>query len=90
MNVLLVNPNITMPIAVRTSPPLGIAYTAAISERMGHQVRVLDRPVDDTPLEQLVDEFPPDVIGITATTPAASRPRTPAAAWYPERGRCAP
>ncbi|MCL6647111.1 MAG: B12-binding domain-containing radical SAM protein [Chloroflexi bacterium] len=69
MNVLLVNPNITMPIAVRTSPPLGIAYIAAISERMGHQVRVLDMQVDDTPLEQLVDEFPPDVIGITANTP---------------------
>ncbi len=69
MNVLLVNPNISMPIAVRTSPPLGLAYVAAVSEQLGHKVRVLDMQVEDTPLEQVVAEFPPDIVGLTANTP---------------------
>lgn len=69
MNVLLICPNINMPIAVRTSPPLGLAYVAAISERLGHNVRVYDMQVEDTPLEVLLEEFPADVVGLTANTP---------------------
>src|SRR3954451_13118553 len=69
MNVLLINPNISMPIAVRTSPPLGLAYLGAVSERDGHNVRVLDMQVENTPLEKVLEEFPPDMIGLTANTP---------------------
>lgn len=69
MNVLLINPNINMPIAVRTSPPLGLAYLAAVSEHAGYNVRVLDMQVDDTSFETLFAEFPPDVVGFTANTP---------------------
>jgi anaerobic magnesium-protoporphyrin IX monomethyl ester cyclase len=69
MNVLLINPNISMPIAVRTSPPLGLAYLGAVSERAGHNVRVLDMQVENTPLEKVIEEFTPDVVGLTANTP---------------------
>ncbi len=68
MKVLLINPKVDLPIDVRTSPPLGLAYLAAMSEERGDSVRVLDMEVDDTPLQQVVREHAPDVIGITANT----------------------
>jgi anaerobic magnesium-protoporphyrin IX monomethyl ester cyclase len=68
LRVLLVDPKMNLPIEVRSSPSLGIAYLAAVSERRGDQVRVLDMQADDIPLERVVAEFPPDVVGITATT----------------------
>ena len=53
---------------MRTSPPLGLAYIAAVSEQAGHQVRVLDMAVEDRPLEAVLAEFQPDIVGITANT----------------------
>jgi len=53
-------------------PPLNLAYLAAIAEREGHEVRVIDGEADGISLEKVVEktsEFNPDVIGITATTP---------------------
>jgi anaerobic magnesium-protoporphyrin IX monomethyl ester cyclase len=68
LKVLLIDPNVDLPIDVRSSPSLGLAYLAAISERRGDDVRVLDMQVEGTPLRQAVSEHPPDVVGITATT----------------------
>ncbi|NIN64171.1 MAG: B12-binding domain-containing radical SAM protein, partial [Anaerolineae bacterium] len=68
MKVLLINPKVNLPIDVRASPPLGLAYLAAMSERRGDTARVLDTEVQDTRLQELVKEYPPDVIGITANT----------------------
>ena len=68
MRVLLIDPKVDLPIDVRSSPALGLAYLAAMSERRGDQVRVLDMQAEDIPLRQVVDEQQPDVIGITATT----------------------
>jgi anaerobic magnesium-protoporphyrin IX monomethyl ester cyclase len=79
MRILLVNPKSKLPIDTRTSPPLGLAYLAAVSEQQGHQVRVHDGDVEDTPLETALREFAPDVVGLTANTTQI------AAAWRDAR-----
>ena len=68
MRILLVNPKSKLPIDTRTSPPLGLAYLAAVSEQRGDQVRVHDGDVEDTPLEAVIRDFAPDIVGITANT----------------------
>jgi radical SAM superfamily enzyme YgiQ (UPF0313 family) len=68
VRILLVNPKSKLPIDTRTSPPLGMAYLAAVAERQGHQVRVHDGDAEDTPLEVAVGEFAPELAGITANT----------------------
>jgi anaerobic magnesium-protoporphyrin IX monomethyl ester cyclase len=68
LRILLVDPRISLPIDVRSSPSLGLAYLAAMSEQRGDEVRVLDMQMEDLPLEQVVADFSPDVVGITATT----------------------
>ena len=68
MRVLLINPPYNIPIETRASPPLGLAYLVAISERRGDEVRVWDGEVDPEPLEKILEEFRPEVVGITATT----------------------
>lgn len=53
-------------------PPLNLAYLAAIAEKNGHEVRVIDGEVEGLSLKKTLDEvavFDPDIIGITATTP---------------------
>jgi anaerobic magnesium-protoporphyrin IX monomethyl ester cyclase len=68
VRILLVNPKSKLPIDTRTSPPLGLAYLAAVSEQRGDQVRVHDGDVEDTPLEAVIRDFAPDIVGITANT----------------------
>ncbi len=68
MRVLLINPRVDLPIDVRSSPSLGLAYIAATSEKRGDDVRILDMEVENTPLPQVVAELAPEVIGITANT----------------------
>ncbi len=69
MRVLLVNPRFHLPIDTRTSPHLGLAYLAAVSERRGDQVRVFDLDVEETPLTDFVREYRPEIVGITSNTP---------------------
>lgn len=68
MKVLLINPKVNLPIEVRTSPPLGLAYLGAVSEERGDEARILDMEVEETPLTQVLGEERPDLIGITANT----------------------
>ena len=68
MRILLVAPRVNLPIDTRSSPPLGLAYLAAISERRGHEVRVYDGNVERQSLSQMVDQFRPHVVGISANT----------------------
>jgi len=68
LRVLLINPKVDLPIDVRSSPSLGLAYVAAMSQKRGDQVRILDMEVESTPLRQVVKEHVPEVIGITANT----------------------
>jgi len=55
-----------------TWPPLNLAYLAAIAEGMGHAVKIIDAQAEDLSIEETVqrtEEFNPDLIGFTATTP---------------------
>lgn len=55
-----------------TWPPLNLAYLAAMAENAGHQVKIIDAQCEDMPQAQLLretEEFQPDVVGITSTTP---------------------
>ena len=68
MRALLINPKSSLPIDTRTSPSLGLAYLAAVSEQAGHQIRVYDGDVEALPLEATLREFEPHIVGITANT----------------------
>ena len=68
MRALLINPKSSLPIDTRTSPSLGLAYLAAVSEQAGHQIRVYDGDVEALPLEAALREFEPHIVGITANT----------------------
>jgi len=55
-------------------PALGLAYLAAVAEREGHEVRILDcaRGLGWDTVEQEGRAFAPEVVGFTATTPTFS------------------
>ncbi|MFQ6015508.1 MAG: B12-binding domain-containing radical SAM protein [Anaerolineae bacterium] len=69
MRVLLINPKFRLPIDTRTSPHLGLAYLGAVSERRGDQVRIFDMDVEDQPLSEMLRQYRPELVGITANTP---------------------
>lgn len=70
MKVLLVNPPYKE--STYTSPPLGLAYIAAVLRDSGHEPRILDCPalgLGYGDIEKAVREFQPGLVGITAMTP---------------------
>jgi len=69
MRVMLVNPKFRLPIDTRTTPHLGLAYLAAVSEARGDEVFLFDADVEEEPITEAVRRFDPDLIGITANTP---------------------
>jgi len=53
-------------------PPLNLAYLAAIAEKNGHEVKIIDGEAEDIPINEMIKHtamFKPDIIGLTATTP---------------------
>ncbi len=51
--------------------PIGLGYLAAVLERENHEVKIVDCPVlgiDCSALQQVIQEFNPDIIGITSMT----------------------
>jgi radical SAM superfamily enzyme YgiQ (UPF0313 family) len=55
-----------------TFPPLNLAYLAAIAEKNGHVVQLIDGEAEGLTSPDIVEriqEFSPDLIGLTATTP---------------------
>lgn len=69
MRVLLINPKFHLPIDTRTTPHLGLAYLAAVSEKRGDEVCVFDMDVEDISLTQKINEFKPHLVGISSNTP---------------------
>jgi anaerobic magnesium-protoporphyrin IX monomethyl ester cyclase len=54
------------------TPPLSLLYVAAIAEKFGHTVRVVDAEAENLPDEEtlsIINEFNPDIIGMGPTTP---------------------
>lgn len=61
-------------LAKKTSgfPPLNIAYLAAIAEKAGHQVEIIDGEIEGLNNQDIINrvkDFSPDLIGMTGTTP---------------------
>ena len=53
-------------------PPLGLASLAAILEKYNHEVKILDLAVENfnnNHLIKFIEEFSPEIIGFTSTTP---------------------
>lgn len=69
MRVMIVNPRFHLPIDTRTTPHLGLAYLAAVSEQRGDEVLLFDADVEDEPITAAIKRFDPQVVGITANTP---------------------
>lgn len=56
-----------------TGPPLGLGYLASALEKNGHEVRLIDSLAmgyDLADVKRAVQKFDPELVGITATTPA--------------------
>ena len=56
-----------------TGPPLGLAYLASALEEKGHEVKIVDSLAmgyDLEAVEKSIKRFDPELVGITATTPA--------------------
>ncbi len=69
MRVLLINP--FYPISETPSPPLGLAYLASALMETGVEVKILDLvvfPYSRSMLQSLIEDFNPQVAGITAVT----------------------
>ncbi len=63
-------------IAGMRAPPLGLAWIAAVLERDGHKVAVLDTPTLGLDTEEWLAEvrrLKPDVVGVSMLTPTAPR-----------------
>ncbi len=81
MKVLLALPPETHELEVykilgANAPPLGLAWIAAVLERAGHKVKIIDSPARKLGLKefiQMVKSFSPDVIGFSIITPTAYR-----------------
>ena len=69
MRIALMNPRFRLPIDTRTTPHLGLAYLAAVSEARGDEVVIFDADVEERSVADFVQEFRPDIVGITANTP---------------------
>ena len=57
-------------------PPLGLAYIAAVLEKHGYKVKIIDSPtleVDEDKWIQEVKAFSPDIVGMSLLTPLAPR-----------------
>ena len=70
MRVLLISPqgsNLYAKMKVGL-PPLGLAYLAAVIREEGHDVKIIDRAIEQRPLTR--EDFQPfDLVGISADTP---------------------
>jgi len=69
MRVMIVNPRFRLPIDTRTTPHLGLAYLAAVSEERGDEVLLFDADVEDEAITEAIRRFDPGIVGITANTP---------------------
>ncbi len=69
MRVMIINPQFHLPIDTRTTPHLGLAYLAAVSEQRGDEVFLFDADVEEETIPEAIRRFDPEIIGITANTP---------------------
>ncbi len=64
--ILLINPayhNFHLPIE-----PLALEYIASTLEKHNYEVRILDLNIDDSEIKKVIEEYKPDVVGISNMT----------------------
>jgi len=88
MKVLLLNPGFepeasvgesrSVRFVLNVTPPLGLAYLAAVLKEAGHEVRLADYTsrYPYPALPDLLRDFQPGLVGLTATTPSFPGART--------------
>jgi len=81
MKVLLINPPFieaygqyaaAAKVGAQPQMPLGLMYIAAVLEKLGHEVHLIDADVEEMSVNNLLDvvrQEKPDVMGLSATTP---------------------
>ncbi|OGR42366.1 MAG: hypothetical protein A2X35_01290 [Elusimicrobia bacterium GWA2_61_42] len=77
MKIALINPPFPQPLWILRATssynmPLGLGYLAAYARQAGHVVKIFDPEPRRMPLERMwqeVEEFRPDLVGITSVTP---------------------
>jgi anaerobic magnesium-protoporphyrin IX monomethyl ester cyclase len=68
MKVILIQP--TVKIKATIGPPLGLAYIAAVLEKSGHDVKIIDLGIFGykfNDIKRKISSFDPDVVGISST-----------------------
>ncbi len=74
MKILLINPSQKMVYGIHmlpSSPPLGLLHIGAVLEKMGQDVRLIDVDIEGLNQERLhsiINDFHPDLVGITSVT----------------------
>lgn len=74
MRILLINPSQRMVYGIHmlpASPPLGLLQIGAVLEKMGQDVRLIDVDIEGINREKLhsiINDFHPDLVGITSVT----------------------
>lgn len=72
MKVMLVKPKIKFDDRGNVLPPLGLAYLAAVLEKNGYDVRIIDAPALDISaknFKRILLSENPDIVGISCNTP---------------------
>lgn len=81
MRILLINPPINpkkfgrVHILMEPMPCIGLAYIAAVLEKQGHYVRIIDNYVWKYSIKRLLKEIQkiaPDMVGVSVLTPSAN------------------
>ncbi|MAG08707.1 B12-binding domain-containing radical SAM protein [Candidatus Woesearchaeota archaeon] len=75
MRILLINPAYrTLSNKIKGSewitPPLGLAYLASAVKE--HEVKIVDMEQEKREIGEVIKEFNPDIVGLTATTPTVN------------------
>ena len=74
MKILFVHPAANLNLKIQNGlkyPPLGIAFISAVALEQKHDVRIFDANVEKNPFQSLgmlLQEFKPDVVGISFTS----------------------
>jgi radical SAM superfamily enzyme YgiQ (UPF0313 family) len=66
MKIMLVNPGVNL---YNEQPPMGLLMLAAYAEKCDNDVVIVNRLLGDD-FEKMLDDFNPDIVGITGTTQA--------------------
>jgi radical SAM superfamily enzyme YgiQ (UPF0313 family) len=78
MKVMLIQPPM-FHLAVNIAPNIGLAYIAAVLERDGIEVKVVDAAAENLKYDHIIDrvrDFQPDIIGAGGQTPVSPRTLT--------------